>query len=154
MMNDFSEHDRKYMQLALKQAQLAIDSNEVPVGAILVMDDKVIGQDHNRTIMNHDPTAHAEVMVLRQAATMQRNHRLLSGILYVTLEPCIMCVGAIIQARIERLVYATSDPNSGAVGSVMNLSAHPQLNHAFTVKGGLMAEESAKLLRDFFTVRR
>lgn len=151
---DFTAQDQQWMQLALAQAEQAAIAGEVPVGAVLVLDDKVIGQDHNRTIMNHDPTAHAEVMVLRQAATMQRNHRLLSGILYVTLEPCIMCVGAIIQARIERLVYATSDPNSGAVGSVMNLSAHPQLNHAFTVKGGLMAEESAKLLRDFFTVRR
>jgi tRNA(adenine34) deaminase len=151
---DFTAQDQQWMQLALAQAEQAAIAGEVPVGAVLVLDDKVIGQDHNRTIMNHDPTAHAEVMVLRQAATMQRNHRLLSSILYVTLEPCIMCVGAIIQARIERLVYATSDPNSGAVGSVMNLSAHPQLNHAFTVKGGLMAEESAKLLRDFFTVRR
>lgn len=151
---DFTAQDQQWMQLALAQAEQAAIAGEVPVGAVLVLDDKVIGQDHNRTIMNHDPTAHAEVMVLRQAATMQRNHRLLSGILYVTLEPCIMCVGAIIQARIERLVYATSDPNSGAVGSVMNLSAHPQLNHAFTVKRGLMAEESAKLLRDFFTVRR
>ena len=151
---DFTAQDQQWMQLALAQAEQAAIAGEVPVGAVLVLDDKVIGQDHNRTITNHDPTAHAEVMVLRQAATMQRNHRLLSSILYVTLEPCIMCVGAIIQARIERLVYATSDPNSGAVGSVMNLSAHPQLNHAFKVKGGLMAEESAKLLRDFFTVRR
>ena len=153
-MNDFSEHDRKYMQLALKQAQLAADSNEVPVGAILAIDNKVIAQDHNRTIMNFDPAAHAEVLVLRQAATMQRNHRLLNSTLYVTLEPCLMCVGAMIQARIERLVFAASDPKSGAVGGVMDLSAHPQLNHAFEVKGGLMAAECAKLLTDFFTARR
>ena len=142
------------MQLALEQAKLALAQDEVPVGAVLALDDTVIAQDHNRTIMNHDPSAHAEVLAIRQAATMQRNHRLLNSTLYVTLEPGVMCVGAIIQARIERLVFAASDPKSGAVGGVMDLSACSQLNHAFVAEGGLMAAECAKLLLDFFKVRR
>jgi len=142
------------MQLALAQAGQAANAGEVPVGAVLVLDDQELAAEHNRTILNQDPTAHAEILVLRQAATLQGNHRLLNSTLYVTLEPCVMCVGAMIQARIERLVFAASDPKSGAVGSVMDLSSHPELNHAFSVEGGLMAEECAKLLRDFFKVRR
>jgi tRNA(adenine34) deaminase len=142
------------MQLALEQAKLAVARDEVPVGAILTLAGTVIAQDHNRTIMNHDPSAHAEVLVIRQAATMQRNHRLLDTTLYVTLEPCVMCVGAMIQARIQRLVFAASDPKSGAVGGALDLSARSQLNHAFVVEGGLMAAECAKLLLNFFKVRR
>ena len=142
------------MQLAFDQASLAADCNEVPVGAVLTLNNTVIAQDHNRTIMNHDPAAHAEVLVVRQAAIIKNNHRLINTTLYVTLEPCVMCVGAMIQARIDRLVFAASDPKSGAAGGVLDLSAHPQLNHSFSVEGGLMAEECAKLLRDFFKVRR
>lgn len=151
---DFTAQDQHWMQLALAQAGQAANAGEVPVGAVLVLDDQELAAEHNRTILNQDPTAHAEILVLRQAATLQGNHRLLNSTLYVTLEPCVMCVGAMIQARIERLVFAASDPKSGAVGSVMDLSSHPELNHAFSVEGGLMAEECAKLLRDFFKVRR
>lgn len=151
---DFTAQDQQWMQLALAQAGQAANAGEVPVGAVLVLDDHELAAEHNRTISNQDPTAHAEILVLRQAATLQGNHRLLNSTLYVTLEPCVMCVGAMIQARIERLVFAASDPKSGAVGSVMDLSSHPELNHAFSVEGGLMAEECAKLLRDFFKVRR
>ena len=151
---DFTAQDQQWMQLALAQAGQAANAGEVPVGAVLVLDDQELAAEHNRTILNQDPTAHAEILVLRQAATLQGNHRLLNSTLYVTLEPCVMCVGAMIQARIERLVCAASDPKSGAVGSVMDLSSHPELNHAFSVEGGLMAEECAKLLRDFFKVRR
>ena len=151
---DFTAQDQQWMQLALVQAEQAVNAGEVPVGAVLVLDDQELAAEHNRTILNQDPTAHAEILVLRQAATLQGNHRLLNSTLYVTLEPCVMCVGAMIQARIERLVFAASDPKSGAVGSVMDLSSHPELNHAFSVEGGLMAEECAKLLRDFFKVRR
>ena len=151
---DFTAQDQQWMQLALAQAGHAANAGEVPVGAVLVLDDQELAAEHNRTILNQDPTAHAEILVLRQAATLQGNHRLLNSTLYVTLEPCVMCVGAMIQARIERLVFAASDPKSGAVGSVMDLYSHPELNHAFSVEGGLMAEECAKLLRDFFKVRR
>ena len=153
-MGDFSVRDKECMKIAFEQAKLAAIFNEVPVGAVLSLNNEVIAEDHNRTIVNHDPSAHAEILVIRQAATMQRNHRLLNSTLYVTLEPCVMCVGAIIQARIQRLVFAASDPKSGAVGGVMDLSARSQLNHAFVVEGGLMAAECAKLLLDFFKVRR
>jgi tRNA(adenine34) deaminase len=153
-VNEFSAQDQKYMQLAFDQASLAADCNEVPVGAVLTLNNTVIAQDHNRTIMNHDPAAHAEVLVVRQAAIIKNNHRLINTTLYVTLEPCVMCVGAMIQARIDRLVFAASDPKSGAAGGVLDLSAHPQLNHAFSVEGGLMAKQCAKLLQDFFKVRR
>ena len=153
-MGDFSVRDKECMKIAFEQAKLAAISNEVPVGAVLSLNNEIIAEDHNRTIVNHDPSAHAEILVIRQAATMQRNHRLLNSTLYVTLEPCVMCVGAIIQARIQRLVFAASDPKSGAVGGVMDLSARSQLNHAFVVEGGLMAAECAKLLLDFFKVRR
>ena len=153
-MGDFSVHDKGCMKIAFEQAKLAAIFNEVPVGAALSLNNEIIAEDHNRTIVNHDPSAHAEILVIRQAATMQRNHRLLNSTLYVTLEPCVMCVGAIIQARIQRLVFAASDPKSGAVGGVMDLSVRSQLNHAFVVAGGLMAAECAKLLLDFFKVRR
>jgi|TARA_B110000914_G_C15518906_1_gene475559 tRNA(adenine34) deaminase len=153
-VNEFSAQDQKYMQLAFDQASLAADCNEVPVGAVLTLNNTVIAQDHNRTIMNHDPAAHAEVLVVRQAAIIKNNHRLINTTLYVTLEPCVMCVGAMIQARIDRLVFAASDPKSGAAGGVLDLSAHPQLNHSFSVEGGLMAKQCAKLLQDFFKVRR
>jgi tRNA(adenine34) deaminase len=153
-MGDFSVRDKECMKIAFEQAKLAAISNEVPVGAVLSLNNEIIAEDHNRTIVNHDPSAHAEILVIRQAATMQHNHRLLNSTLYVTLEPCVMCVGAIIQARIQRLVFAASDPKSGAVGGVMDLSARSQLNHAFVVEGGLMAAECAKLLLDFFKVRR
>ena len=153
-MGDFSVRDKECMKIAFEQAKLAAISNEVPVGAVLSLNNEIIAEDHNHTIVNHDPSAHAEILVIRQAATMQHNHRLLNSTLYVTLEPCVMCVGAIIQARIQRLVFAASDPKSGAVGGVMDLSARSQLNHAFVVEGGLMAAECAKLLLDFFKVRR
>ena len=146
--------DEQWMEIAIKEAHLAIDENEVPVGAVLVQDNKLIAQAHNRPIINNDPTAHAEILVLRQAAQYQNNHRLLNTTIYVTLEPCAMCVGAMLQARIQRCVYGASDPKSGAVGSVLDLSKHAKLNHSFSVAGGLFASESASLLQTFFKARR
>ena len=142
------------MQLALVQAEQAVNAGEVPVGAVLVLDEQKLASDHNRTISNQDPTAHAEILVLRQAAQYQNNHRLLNTTIYVTLEPCAMCVGAMLQARIQRCVYGASDPKSGAVGSVLDLSKHAKLNHSFRVAGGLFASESASLLQTFFKARR
>ena len=146
--------DEQWMKIAINEAQLAVDENEVPVGAVLVQDNKLIAQAHNRPIIKNDPTAHAEILVLRQAAQYQNNHRLLNTTIYVTLEPCAMCVGAMLQARIQRCVYGASDPKSGAVGSVLDLSAHAKLNHSFSVAGGLFAAESATLLQTFFKARR
>ena len=142
------------MQLALEQARLAADSNEVPVGAILAIDNKVIAQDHNRTIMNFDPAAHAEVLVLRQAATMQRNHRLLNSTLYVTLEPCAMCAGAIIHSRIGRVVFGAYDRKGGVLSCSMNLFGNDKLNHKVEIVGGVLHFECAKQLSIFFKQRR
>ena len=146
--------DEYWMKMAIQEANLAMKENEIPVGAVIVQNDKLIAQAHNQPIKNNDPTAHAEILVLRQAAQHQGNHRLLDTTIYITLEPCAMCVGAMIQARIQRCVYGASDPKSGAVGSVLDLSAHAKLNHSFSVAGGLFAAESATLLQTFFKARR
>ncbi|MBT7275157.1 MAG: tRNA adenosine(34) deaminase TadA [Woeseiaceae bacterium] len=150
----FTAQDQHWMQLALAQAEQAAIAGEVPVGAVIIAADQKLAAAHNRTILNQDPTAHAEILVLRQAAQHQGNHRLLDTTIYITLEPCAMCVGAMIQARIQRCVYGASDPKSGAVGSVLDLSAHAKLNHSFSVAGGLFAAESATLLQTFFKARR
>ena len=151
---DFTAQDQPWMQLGFVEAEQAVYAGEVPVGAVLVLDEQKLAADHNRTISNQDPTAHAEILVLRQAAQYQNNHRLLNTTIYVTLEPCAMCVGAMLQARIQRCVYGASDPKSGAVGSVLDLSKHAKLNHSFSVAGGLFASESASLLQTFFKARR
>lgn len=150
----FLTKDEQYMQEAIQLAQHASDHEEVPVGAVVVHENTIIGKGWNQPISTNDPTAHAEIIALRDAAKTIGNYRLLNTTLYVTLEPCIMCVGAMIHARIKKLVYAASDPKTGAAGSVFNLHKDPKHNHTIEAQGGVLADESAKLLRAFFRKRR
>lgn len=146
--------DESYMQLALQLADLAAQAGEVPVGAIVVKDGMIIGRGSNSPIGMHDPTAHAEIAAMRDAAQHLGNYRLVDCTLYVTLEPCAMCTGAIQHARIEKLVYGADDPKTGACGSVVNLMAEPKLNHHTEVIGGVLAEKCGTLLSTFFKQRR
>ena len=146
--------DSEYMQTALELASQAALAGEVPVGAIVVKDGVVIGRGFNAPIGLHDPSAHAEIQALRDAAKNLGNYRLVGCTLYVTIEPCAMCAGAIQYARIARLVYGASDPKTGACGSVVNLMAEPRLNHHTEVSGGVMAKECAAILSQFFASRR
>jgi tRNA(adenine34) deaminase len=146
--------DLDYMQLALDEARASADAGEVPIGAILVHEDKVIARSGNRTIRDNDPTAHAEIVVLREAARALSNYRLAGTTLYVTLEPCSMCAGAMIQARVSRLVYGADDPKGGAVRSCFEVLSHPRLNHRVEVVSCVLADESAALLQSFFAARR
>jgi len=143
-----------FMALALEQAQLAWDRGEVPVGAVVVKDGAVIATGYNGPIGSHDPTAHAEIVALRAAAEKLGNYRLPGCELYVTLEPCIMCSGAMMHARLARVVYAALDPKTGACGSVLNLFEQPRLNHHTQVTGGVLAEQSSSMLKAFFAERR
>ena len=145
--------DEGFMREALQLALQAQQAGEVPVGAIVVREREVVGRGYNQPISSHDPTAHAEVIALRDAARRLANYRLGECELYVTLEPCAMCVGAILHARLARIVYGAGDPKTGACGSVINLLAE-SLNHHTTAVGGLLADESAELLRAFFASRR
>jgi len=147
-------HDDTFMEAALEEARLAARRGEVPVGAVIVVEDRIIARAGNRTIADTDPSAHAEIVALREAAAKIGNHRLTDAALYVTIEPCAMCAGAMIQARIARLVYGADDPKGGAVRSSFSILAHPQLNHKVDVTSGVLAEEAASLLRDFFAARR
>ncbi len=151
----FTDRDIQAMRLAMEHARQAEALGEVPVGAV-VLDGagKIIGTGFNRTITSHDPTGHAEIVALRQAAQAVGNHRLPEASLYVTLEPCAMCVGAMLHARLARVVYAASDPKTGACHSVLNVPAVAQLNHQTRVEGGLLARECGELLREFFRARR
>jgi tRNA(adenine34) deaminase len=151
---DTAHADQSYMQLALQLAQAAAQAGEVPVGAIVVKDGIVIGRGSNAPISSHDPTAHAEVIAMREAATHLGNYRLVDCTLYVTLEPCAMCSGAIQHARIAKLIYGASDPKTGACGSVVNLMNEPKLNHHTEVVGGFLAKECGEILSDFFKQRR
>jgi tRNA(adenine34) deaminase len=146
--------DDDYMRQALVQASFAQAAGEVPVGAVVVQDGKVIGRGFNAPISRRDPSAHAEMMALRDAAQLLGNYRLVDCELFVTLEPCLMCAGAIMHARIARLVYGASDPKTGACGSVLNVFAEQRLNHHATVSGGVLAQECGALLSDFFAMRR
>jgi tRNA(adenine34) deaminase len=146
--------DLEYMQLAMEEAQASADAGEVPIGAVLVCNGKVVAKSGNRTIRDCDPTAHAEMVVLREAAEAFRNYRLADSTLYVTLEPCAMCSGAMIQARVPRLVYGADDPKGGAFRSCFEILTSPKLNHRVEVVTGIRAEESAALLQSFFTARR
>jgi tRNA(adenine34) deaminase len=153
--SEFSTADVQYMQRALQLAAHARDAeNEVPVGAVLVLGGEIVGLGWNRNITLHDPTAHAEIMAMRAAGEKLINHRLSGATLYVTLEPCAMCAMAMIHARLGRVVYAASDPKTGAAGSVFNTLIDERHNHRIEVARGLLAEESASLLRDFFRARR
>jgi len=146
--------DWQYMRLAIEQSEQAEKRGEVPVGAVLVYQNQVIAAAHNQPIAQQDPTAHAEVLVLRQAASVLKNYRLPGATLYVTLEPCAMCCGAMVHARIARCVFGLTDDKSGAMGSVMNIAAHPQLNHQIQVVGGLYEDVIKQQLRNFFRARR
>jgi len=151
---DSDDEDRYWMTLALAQAAAAEASGEVPVGAVLVRDGKCLAEAHNAPIGERDPTGHAEIRALRAAARAEDNYRLPGTTLYVTLEPCPMCVGAMIHARVQRLVYAAADPRTGAAGSALNLVNHPSHNHRVNVTGGVLADQAAERLRAFFKARR
>ncbi|HME59328.1 MAG TPA: tRNA adenosine(34) deaminase TadA [Terracidiphilus sp.] len=146
--------DRIAMQAALAEARQAAEAGEVPIGAVVVFDGAIIARGQNRVLRELDPTAHAEIVALRAAAAAIGNYRLTGCTLYVTLEPCAMCAGAMIHARLDRLVFAAADPKAGACGSVLAVLNHPQLNHQMQVEQGILADESAKLLRNFFRERR
>ena len=133
-----AELDQQYMRMAIEQAQLAAQSGEVPVGAVLVRDGQVISKAFNKPIANHDPSAHAEMLALREAALSEGNYRIPGSTLYVTLEPCAMCSGAMLHARIDRVVFGAPDPKTGAAGSVLDLFASKQINHQTSVEGGIM----------------
>ena len=146
--------DELWMEEALRCAQRALDIEEVPVGAVVVCDGKIVGRGWNRNIRDCDPTAHAEIVALRQACAAVGNHRLGECELFVTIEPCAMCAGAMIHARIQRLVYGADDPKAGAVHSRMQVLNHSQVNHKIEVHGGVLAGRSAELLQAFFRERR
>jgi tRNA(adenine34) deaminase len=146
--------DAESLSLALQQARAAAAAGEVPVGAIVVENGIVVGRGQNRVLRDLDPTAHAEIVALREAARAVGNYRLSDCELFVTLEPCAMCAGAMIHSRLARLIYAAADPKAGAVGSVLQVLNHPRLNHQMLVTSGEMAEESGELLRSFFRERR
>jgi len=146
--------DLKWMQHALTLAVHAETEGEVPVGAVIVRDDCMIAEGWNQPVMNHDPTAHAEVIALRAAGLAEKNYRLLDTTLYVTLEPCVMCAGAIIHARVGRVVYGATDPRVGAAGSAFSLLGSDQFNHLVRVEGGVLENECSGLLRRFFKARR
>jgi tRNA(adenine34) deaminase len=145
---------KQFMQLALEQAQHAWDLGEVPVGAVVVKDGVVIAVGYNQPIAKHDPTAHAEIVALRAAAEALGNYRLPGCELYVTLEPCVMCSGAMMHARLAKVVYGATDPKTGACGSVVNLFEQERLNHHTDIAGGVMADECGAMLKSFFAARR
>jgi tRNA(adenine34) deaminase len=146
--------DTDFMRRALMLARRAAEEGEVPVGALLVLGNEVIGEGWNRPIAGHDPTAHAEIVAMRAGAQARRNYRLSDATLYATLEPCVMCMGAVLNARILRVVFGAWDPKAGACGSVIDLPREPRLTHRLDVFGGVCSEESADLLRQFFESRR
>ncbi len=152
VVNEYS--DEYWMRQALSLAQRAQEEGEVPVGALLVLDNQVIGEGWNRPIGRHDPTAHAEIMALRQGGAVLQNYRLLNATLYVTLEPCVMCAGAMVHSRIRRLVYGAADEKTGAVGSLVDILRHPGMNHQVEIVSGVLAEECAATLSNFFRMRR
>jgi len=147
-------NDVFWMTEALAEASLTEAEGEVPVGAVIVADEELISRGHNRPIQLHDPTGHAEILALRSAASSLRNYRLPGTTLYVTVEPCLMCMGALLQARIQRLVFGCHDPKAGAAGSLYDVSSDPRLNHRMEVIAGVKEEECRELLRRFFRARR
>jgi tRNA(adenine34) deaminase len=154
MVSGLSDMDKAFMKEALREAQKAFDQGEVPVGAVLVTDRVILASAHNLTITLTDPTAHAEILVLRGAASLLGNYRLPETTLYVTIEPCVMCVGALLHARIERVVYGAADPKWGAMGSCYRLHSDPRFNHAIDVEGDVLADSCRQLMQDFFRIRR
>jgi tRNA(adenine34) deaminase len=148
------EDDLDHLRVAIAEAQAAEANGEVPVGAVVVHENRIIGRGQNRVLRDSDPTAHAEIVALREAGLALKNYRLEDCTLYATLEPCAMCAGAILHARIARLVYAAPDPKAGACGSVLSVMNHPQLNHKVEVASGLLADECGQMLTNFFSKRR
>lgn len=153
-MTEQEQTDQNFMKLALEQGQLAYDAGEVPVGAVVVLDGQVIGRGYNKPITSLDPSAHAEVVALRDAALNIGNYRLANAVLYATVEPCTMCSGLLVHSRIARLVYGTTEPKSGVIESAMCLLEQPFYNHKIEITGGVLAQEASTLMSDFFTMRR
>jgi tRNA(adenine34) deaminase len=154
MTERFFPLDEHFMRFALREAEQSLTHDDVPVGAVVVRDGEVLAAAHNERELRGDPTAHAELLALREAARVIGNWRLLDCVLYVTLEPCAMCAGAIVLARVPRVVFAATDPKAGAAGSVLDILAQPRLNHRPDVSSGLFGEVSSELLRTFFATRR
>ena len=154
MAAHFFPRDEYFMRLALREAERALEHDDVPIGAVVVRDGEIIGAGHNERELRADPTAHAELIALREAARTLGSWRVLESVMYVTLEPCPMCAGAIVLARVPRVVFGADDPKAGAAGSVLEVLKVPQLNHRPQVQDGLLAEECADLLRAFFVSRR
>ena len=152
-MNDYS-NDELWMSEALRCAQRALEAGEVPVGAVVIHEARVVGRGFNRNILDRDPTAHAEMVALREAGMALGNHRLVECDLFATIEPCAMCAGAAIHARIRRLVYGADDPKAGAVHSAMRVLNHPAANHRVEVRGGVLAGKCAEMVQEFFRTRR
>ena len=150
----FFPRDEYFMRLALREAERALQHDDVPIGAVVVHDGEVIGSGHNEREVRADPTAHAELIALREAARALRSWRVLDAVMYVTLEPCAMCAGAIVLARLPRVIYGATDPKAGAAGSVLDVFGERRLNHNPVVQGGLLADDSAGLLQAFFATRR
>jgi len=147
-------NDEKWMQIAIREANLAKNKGEVPVGAIIILNNRIIAKAHNSPISKNDPTAHAEVLAIRNASKKLQNYRLPETTLYVTLEPCAMCLGAMIHARINRIVFGASDPKNGVCGSSVNLISEVFFNHKIIVKGGILEQDCKKILQSFFKLRR
>ena len=154
MASHFFPRDQYFMRLALREAERALEHEDVPIGAVIVREGEVIGSGHNEREIRADPTAHAEMIALREAARSLGSWRVLDAVMYVTLEPCAMCAGAIVLARLPRVIFGATDPKAGAAGSVFDVLGEPRLNHRPQVAGGLLADDSAELLRSFFAPRR
>lgn len=152
--NDMQITNDNFMIEAIEEARRAVSLGEVPIGAVVVCGEKVIARGHNRNLLDHDPTAHAEMVAMREAGRILGNHRLGECDLFVTIEPCAMCAGAMVHARIRRLVYGASDPKAGAVQSVMQVLNHPQLNHRMEVTAGVLSADCAALMQEFFRTKR
>ncbi|MHB8532454.1 MAG: tRNA adenosine(34) deaminase TadA [Solirubrobacteraceae bacterium] len=154
MSEHFFPRDDYFMKLALREAERALEHEDVPIGAVLVHDGELVAAAHNEREVRGDPTAHAEILVLREAARLAGSWRLLDTVMYVTLEPCAMCAGALVLARVPRVVYGATDPKAGACGSALDVLGEPRLNHRPVVAGGLLAPECGELLSSFFASRR
>jgi len=148
------ERDAAWMRMALEQARLAGEAGEVPVGAVVIKDGELVARGHNRNLLDHDPSAHAEIVALRDAASRLGNHRLVGCEMFVTIEPCAMCAGALVHARLARLVYGAADPKAGAVSSVLQVLNHPGLNHKMEVEPGVLEQECSEILQGFFRQKR
>ena len=151
---DATTLDRKFMRMALREAKRALNEDEVPVGAVVVQNGKIVARAHNRPVRLEDPTAHAEVLALRRAAKRLGNYRLNGCVLYVTIEPCAMCAGAMVHARVGRIVFGARDPKAGAGGSALTVLNHPKLNHRAEIVEGVLGEDCASILKQFFSARR